>query len=214
VVHEQRGFGEMPGKSLKEREKARGITPGYSYFLDDVDMVRDQIASWYPGLPVFLYGFSMGGNVAANYLLCRSQGRYEKVVLAAPWFRLYRPLHPVLRMMARGLGRISPRIRVSAKLRQHIPEDDLLFHDLLSLRLHAEITDAGEFAISHAGQITVPVLVFCGGAGRLVCSKAILDFARNAKGNVTLRTVPDGGHRLHTDAAGAEVLREVLDFCR
>ncbi|MCL2568337.1 MAG: lysophospholipase [Oscillospiraceae bacterium] len=210
VVHEQRGFGKMPGKSLRERKKSLGITPGYAWFLDDVDTIRDRIDLWYPGLPVFLFGFSMGGNVAANYLLLRGQGRYEKVVLVSPWLRLHRPVHSLLGRMARGLGWVSARIRISAKLKHYFP-DDHLFHDFISLRLYTEITDAGEYAIRHADRITAPVLLFCGRADRTVCPDAIVEFAGNAGENITLRAFPEGGHRLHMDV-GPGMLREILEF--
>ena len=80
VIHDQRGHGEMPDLTPKQKHAAQGISPGYEYFLHDIKTVRTMINHKYPNLPVILYGHSMGGNIAIHYLT-HAQYEYQKAVL-------------------------------------------------------------------------------------------------------------------------------------
>jgi len=218
ILHEQRGFGEMPGKTLRERKKSQGITPGYWHFLKDVDTVRDQIDIWYPGVPVSLYGFSMGGNIGLNYLLRFGQGRHVRVVLESPWLRLCKPIPVAWSMLVCLLGNLSRHIRASVRMRHPLGRDalcdDALFHGRLSMRLYGEITGAGEYAIQNAGRITVPTLLFSAGCDQIVCANAIQVFAEDANDNIVIRAYSDGFHCLHAGKSGASLLDEVSEFCK
>jgi len=212
VIHDQRGFGEMPNLSPKQREKVRGVVPGYNYLLEDIKTLREQINLWYPGLPIILFGHSMGGNIAANYLL--NNNEYEKAILEAPWLRLYKPLPKIATPLARLLGKISKNITVSANLNvDDGPHTDDVFHDRMSLRLYAAVVRAGEYAIKNAANISIPTLLLCPDMDKLVCPKAIREFAANANKNVVLVDYPEGNHCLHADVIKEKVLADMLDFC-
>lgn len=212
VVYNQRGHGEMPELSEKEKERARGVLKQYDEFLDDVALVRKKIGEWYPDMPVILYGHSMGGNIAINYLLKRSQTEYSMAVFETPWLRLYKPKPEWLVSLARFLGGISHKFAVRDELEVNaISEDaekatkiekDPYFHNRLSLRIFAQITDAGEYAIENAAKISLPALLFCGGEDRIVSPEAIRVFYEKTdqiKGNVELFEITQGYHSLHND---------------
>ena len=225
VVHEQRGFGIMPGKTKREREKARGITPGYAAFFPDIQLVRENIAHWYPDLPVFLYGHSMGGNIAVNLFLRfpEAEEAYEKLILEAPWFRLYRPLSPFMHGLALFLGKISPKLTTSGNLRtDDISRDkedmgnllkDEIFHNTMSLRLYGEIAEAGERAIQEAAKLPLPTLLLNAGEDKIVSPRAIREFSENAASHVELVEYPEGYHCLHCDVIKDQVLDRILTFC-
>ena len=221
VLHDQRGFGEMPDMSQKEKRRARGVVPGYEYLIEDVKTLCDKIKQWYPGLPATLFGHSMGGNIAANYIL-KNDG-YHKVILGAPWLRLYKPLPKVVTSIARLGGKISPRITVPAGLKidditrnrdmAHDLRTDGIFHDQMSLRLYSEVVEAGEYAIKNAAKISVPTLLLCPGMDKIVCPNAIREFAAQANKNVVIVEYPDGYHGLYVDIVRNEVLAAMLNFC-
>jgi len=224
VIHDQRGFGEMPDKTPKERRAARGVIPSYDHLLEDVKTVRGQIGLWYPGVPVILFGHSMGGGVAANYLLRYPSEDYEKAILEAPWFRLYKPLSPVLDILAKILGKISPKIVTRAKLdaddlsreqtAAHGQTGDDVFHNRMSIRLYAGAVAAGAYALEHADRIPIPTLVLGAGADKILSTAAIRGFAERAGEHVTYMEYPDAYHCIHRDTAGAQALADVLEFLK
>jgi len=222
VIHDQRGFGSMPDKTKKEREASQGIVRDYKLLLDDVEMIRESIDSWYPDVPVILYGHSMGGNVAINCLLKQKQSDYKKLILESPWLRLYAPPSKATVACARLAAKISHKIAVVSKLDpNHItrgnqtadkPPKDEYYHNRMSLRLFTQVTSAGEYAIKHASDITIPTLMLCAGQDKIVSSKAIHAFCENANNNVILEEYPDAYHALHTDIVKIEVLNSMLAF--
>nr|AGS51901.1 putative lysophospholipase [uncultured bacterium contig00002] len=91
---------------------------------------------------------------------------------------------------------------------------DKIFHDRISLRLYAEITAAGEYAIKNAARITIPTLLLCAGSDKIVSVNAMREFCINAKENVTMLEYPDAYHCLRSDTGGNEVEEAMLDFIR
>jgi len=219
VIHDQRGFGEMPNKTEPQKKAARGVIPGYTYLLEDVSTVRDKIGDWYPGLPVSLFGHSMGGNIAINFLLKYEQGRYESAIIEAPWLRLYKPFPKFLTALGGLLGRMNKNWKVSAKLdmsdeRGQSLKADGIFHDYMSFRLYAEVTRAGEYALEHAAGIRIPTLLLGAGADTIVSPAAIRLFAERAGGNVRFVEYPLGSHCLHGDEVNATALEDMLGFLK
>jgi lysophospholipase len=224
VAHDLRGYGKMPDKTRRQRRAARGISPNYNCYIEDLNTIHDQIDQWYPGLPSVLFGFSMGGNIIINYLLKYPQDQYEKVILVSPWLRLYRPLPGFVETIVNCIGKVSRKLTVCAYLNVHHLSRDMdkmnrlkaynIYHNRISIRLYSEISDAGEYAIKNADKITVPMLLLCAGEDKIVSPSAIREFSGNAKENVTFIEYPDGYHYLHLDIIGDEVLGRILSFCK
>jgi len=221
IVHDQRGFGEMPDMEPKQRQKARGIMPGYEYLLEDIKTLYQKINQWYPGLPVILYGHSMGGNIAINYLLKHSE--HNMAILEAPWLRLYKPLPKLANSLARLIGKASSNVAISANINiDAISRDrevtnsrrtDGIYHTRMSLRLYSQVVEAGEYAIENAARISIPTLLLCPGGDTIVCPNAIREFAKGCDKNLVFVEYPEAYHCLHADINNAEVMAAMLDFC-
>jgi len=223
VMHDQRGFGEMPDLTPIQRKSSQGIAPSYNHFLQDIKILYNNIRKWYPTLPVILFGHSMGGNIVSNHLLEHAKD-YDKAIIQAPWLRLYNPMPKIAVPFAKLIGKFSTKIKIKAKLGMHFITrdkdklDKLLkcnfFHTKLSLKLFAEISIAGEYAIIHAAQIPIPTLLLIPGGDKIVCVKAIREFAVNAGSNFHCIEYPDAYHALHSDIIRDEVLNAMLTFCK
>ena len=222
VIHDQRGFGDMRDMPHKQKKRARGVTPGYRYLLEDIKTVRGKIDTWYSGLPVVLFGHSMGGNLAVNHLL-ENEGGYTKAILEAPWFRLYKPLPNFATTVAKVVGKASSNVTIPAHINidnisrnKDITEklrNDGIYHNRMSLRLYSEVVEAGEYAIDNANKISIPTLLMCPGGDKIVCPNAIREFAARANDNVVLVEYPDAYHCLHADIINRDVMAAVLGFC-
>lgn len=76
-AHDHRGHGQTTAPDAPLGHF--GTEPAHGKVLGDVDAVQDLIARNHPGLPVIIFGHSMGGLVALNYLM----GHSARVAAAA-----------------------------------------------------------------------------------------------------------------------------------
>jgi alpha-beta hydrolase superfamily lysophospholipase len=78
-AHDHRGHGYTKAPDAPPR--VFGTSDGGAKVIADIDVVHDLIAAENPGLPVIIFGHSMGGLVALNYVLSHSR----RVQAAAVW---------------------------------------------------------------------------------------------------------------------------------
>ena len=101
VAHDQRGFGRSGGK--------RGDVERFGLFLDDVQNLLGQRRSL--GVPTILFGHSLGGLVAATYLVSR-RPQPDLAVLSSPALGAEIPAWQ--RSLAPTLGKLVPGLRIPA----------------------------------------------------------------------------------------------------
>ena len=67
----------------------RGDTAPRREVLADVDALIMRAKTLYPGLPITLYGHSMGGNIGLDYMMRGSKNYIPaKYIISAPWIKL------------------------------------------------------------------------------------------------------------------------------
>ena len=111
VSMDLRGHGRSEGK--------RGHCAPREEILKDIDSLIEYGKEFYPGLPIILYGHSMGGNIVLDY---RARGTYnEKLsgyVISAPWLRLVRPVSGPLYQAVRLLSKLAPEMTINSECRE------------------------------------------------------------------------------------------------
>ncbi len=197
-------------------EGVRGHSPTYTTLLDDIDLLLRDAAIRYPGVPCFLYGHSMGGALALNYVVNR-QPALAGVVATAP---LLRPAirTPLWKLAAAYLMyALWPSFQFNSGVKRamctHEPasQHDPLNHAQLSARLGLEMLRAGEWALAHAADFPLPLLLMIGSADAVSSVDAVRAFATRAP-QCTL-TVFDGLlHELHNDAGHEAVSACLIDW--
>jgi alpha-beta hydrolase superfamily lysophospholipase len=207
------GHGKTTGK--------RGHVDNYDVLLDSVQTLLDFTRKQYPGLPVFLFGHSMGGNILANFLI-RRQPAIQGAVLQASWLRVPYELPKLEIWLAKTMRTIYPSLQVSSKLDvnavSHDPavvaayKADALNHDKITPGWFFGAYEAQQFAINHAADITVPTLVMHGTADKLAGFGGSEELANN--GGPTLTFKPWAGlyHELHNEPEQNEVLQYTVDW--
>jgi len=224
AIYDQRGHGEMPEVDRAKRKKRLGVLKDYGLFLDDVEAAKNKISELYPGVPLILYGHSMGGNIAANYAIKNAEGGFAKLILEAPWLRLKTPKPRALVFASRALGKVSHKLAVRDKLVLEIlthdetvveaMRNDTTYHNRISFKIFAQLTDAGEYAIFNADKIYVKTLVLCSGNDLVVCPDAEREFARKA--SAELYEDKNAFHALHNEAEPSRqsAFDAMLEFLR
>ncbi|HSR88425.1 MAG TPA: alpha/beta fold hydrolase, partial [Pontiella sp.] len=83
IAFDLRGHGRSEGR--------RGHAPGYAALMSDIGKLLEETAGRYPKLPCFLYGHSLGGNLAIYYGL-KKHPDLAGIVASGPLLRLaYNP---------------------------------------------------------------------------------------------------------------------------
>lgn len=95
----------------------RGHTAPRESVLRDVDSLIKSAMSFYPGVPIVLYGHSMGGNIVLDYRLRgEMSGVPAAYIVTAPWVRLYRSVpRPALKALSEFAKR-KPEFQISTRI--------------------------------------------------------------------------------------------------
>ena len=207
----------------------RGHTPTYETLMDDIGRLLAEATQRYPGRPQFLYGHSLGGNLVLNYALRRCSGQALRtetsiagVVSTSPGLRVANPLPPFQVALAKVMNKLQPSMQMANGLAldglARDPEviraytSDPLVHNKISVRLALEMLQAGEWALAHAGEFPLPLLLVHGTADKLTSAPASQEFAAKVRGDCTLKLWEGFYHETHNEPEKAEVLDFMIDW--
>lgn len=128
-----------------------------------------------PGVPVFVYGHSLGGLIAATYAWQRGT-EVAGVVLSGPALKLFPNVTGGEKFGARLFGAILPGLKVQAvddsefvreaAEQKALAEDPLVDHENLPARSAAMGINAIETIQEHLSDIRVPLLIMHGTADK------------------------------------------------
>lgn len=201
-----------------------GHTPSYDALMDDVGRLLEEAAARYPGLPRFLYGHSLGGNLVLNYAL-RRKPAIAGVVATSPALRVTNPLPALQVALAKVMNKLKPDMQMANGLAleglARDPEviraytNDPLVHNKISVRLALEMLQAGEWAMAHAAELPLPLLLVHGTEDILTPAQASEEFAARAPTErCTLKLWAGFYHETHNEPEKAEVLGYMIDWLR
>lgn len=206
-----RGHGRSEGK--------RGHTASYEFLMEDLAIFLDWIAHTCPGLPVTLYGHSMGGNFALNYVI-RHRPALAGVVVSAPfiWLAFKPPAWKV--RMAEWLIRIAPAMSQNTRLDTRglsrdaavveRYETDPLVHGKITLSFFTHVQAAGEALIGRAAELAIPTLVMHGGADTITSLAGSEAFVAASSGRALLKIWEGWFHEVHNEPDWKELAAFVL----
>lgn len=210
---DHRGHGKSGGK--------KGHTPSFDLLLDGVTNLLKQAEKLVSGVPVFIYGHSLGGNIVLNYAL-RRKPEVAGIIASAPWLKLaFDP--PKLEVnLAKIMTNIYPAFTQSSKLDTSAISrdkkvvqayiDDPLVHDKISAGLFLQCYEAGLWALEHASEFKLPLLLFHGTEDKLTSPQASEDFASHVKEKVTFRLWDGFYHEAHNEPEKEEVLKYIATW--
>lgn len=176
-TYDQRGHGWSEGK--------RGHVKHFQDYLQDLDQMVGIAKSAYPGLPVILFGHSMGGVVAALYALDHPVGLTD-LILSSPGFVSAVKVPPGKLLAAAVLSRLLPSASFSSGLaasllshdRQEVDRyvNDPLNHGQISSRWAVEFLKAGRECLRRAADLRMPLLIIHGQDDQIVDCRGSQEF--------------------------------------
>lgn len=196
----------------------RGHAPAYEALAEDIQHFVEEANQNHNGLPLFLYGHSLGGALTLYYVLT-GRRQITAAIAGAPGLVPAKPVPAAKMTAARVLARFIPSFTMSNDLdtsglsrdpsvveRYH---QDPLVHDRVSARLGVELIDNGRWMLNQI-KVNTPLLILQGTADRLVNPTAAPQLAGNLQGDVTYKSWDGFYHELHNEPEKGEVLRFVL----
>lgn len=208
VGYDERGHGKTGGP--------RGHTPSYDAMMDDVADFLALMEKRYPGLPRFLYGHSMGGNQVINFAL-RHKPALAGVIATGPWLKLAFDPPAIKVTLGRMMNSIYPAFTQASELETaalsrdleivRAYEKDLLVHDKMSARLFVGMYESGLWALDHAAEFPLPLLLMHGTGDRLTSSQASREFAEHGGRNITFVAWDGWYHEIHNEPEKDKVLK-------
>ncbi len=218
IVFNQRGHGKLPEKKL-------GVIPSYQSFLDDISTIIADIKQKAPNKPIALYGHSMGGNIASNYLFKCGQSDFTCAILESPWLGLYKEAHPLKVIMAKTLSYVFPDVPLPKKdtelplsditsdvEKQKEFKEDPLYHNRMSLRMFKEINDGCTYAMDNASSLSIPTFIAIAEDERIVSNEAIEKFREKCSSDIVSKEEYASRHSIHNDKKRADFHIDVIAF--
>lgn len=211
---DHRGHGRSGGE--------RALVPASNTVASDFLAFAESVRAEQPGLPLVLYGHSMGGVVAAQAALA-SPAWFNGLILSSPFLYPDRPAPAALRSGLKLLARVMPRLGVEKIPAEHLSRipaevtayrtDPLVHQGSVPARTASSLLQAGSAVLAQAAGLTQPLLIVHGEADRIagVEGSRQLHAAAGAQDR-TLHVVPAGRHELLNDTVQDEFLQLITGW--
>lgn len=205
-----RGHGLSQGKP--------GHIDTYQQLMDDTDLLVKKAHELFNGLPLIMYGHSLGGNIAANYVL-RKQPLLKGLIVTAPYFKLaFDP--PAWKVgLSKIMAKILPALtlptglELAALSREQSVVDayknDPLVHDKISAAFFLNVHTAATYPMEHAEELKIKTLAMHGLADRITSYKGTAAFARNNPQLVELKLWEGLYHEIHNEKEKQQVFDHI-----
>jgi lysophospholipase len=194
VVYAQdmRGHGDSGG----DRQRFDSLPQ----LVEDTDLAVEQARKLNPGVPVFVYGHSLGGLISTHYALAHGD-KLRGLVLSGPALKLFPSVSDGQKGAARFFSAILPGLPAQSvddtefvreeAAKKELAADPLVWHDNLPARSAAAALDGIDDVQKRMGDLKVPVLILHGSADKA--------------------TNPEGSRELSTRAASTDKTLKIYD---
>lgn len=206
-----RGHGESEGK--------RGHVNSMAELMDDIGVLVRRCRRNWGEIPGFIYGHSMGGTLALNFLNVRRQD-FTGGIVSSPWLELVHPPNPIMQKVGRLANTVMPGFLLSTGIKSSqmtsVPREieetdkDPLMHGRISVRLFNALNQSTQTLLRGHLNIQIPLLLFHGESDPITKIEGSVRFFENHKDICTFNTYADSLHELHREPIADEVFADVM----
>lgn len=213
VAYDQRGHG-----------RTGGSLPSFETLLGEVEQLVDQMHVQ-SGAPRYLFGQSLGGTLVLNYALRHKLNNNRPLtgaIASSPLLTTTIPPPRWKTTIAKWIVKLWPGFELSNGLDpnqlSHDPvevakyKNDPLVHSRISAILGLSMLEAGQWALHHAGELKLPLLLMHGTADQITSADASREFASKAGEQCSLKLWNGMFHELHFETERDTIAEYLLSW--
>ena len=212
--------GRGHGKSANGKPDA--FFASYRDYLEDIDRLNEKVVGYFPGIPSFLFGHSMGGGLVAAYVI-DYQPKAAGVILSSPAIKEAEGTSKALIAVSGLISKWLPRLkalkldanrisRIPAEVQSYL-SDPLNYTQPIPARTAHEVYQMMQSIQANAASFELPVLVVHGKADGLTNPKGSELFMEKAQSeDKTLKLFPGAYHELIHDLEAEEMIQTVVEW--
>lgn len=199
----------------------RGHVNKFYEYIETVEMVYREATGLFPGLPVFIYGHSMGGNICINHAFIAKE-QIKGYIITSPWIRLaFEPpawkialgktVKSILPSLQQPTG-LDPSLISHDKQVVEKYKTDKLVHGKITASGFFEILTYGKNILLNADRLHFPMLLLHGTADGITDYKASREFAALRPDLITYKEFEGLFHELHNEPEKQQVFDTMLNW--
>jgi len=198
---------------------ARGHINSIEDFMYDMDVLFEQARARYAGLPLILYGHSLGGNLVLYYCLKRKPD-IKGVIATGSGLHTALENQPMKVLAAKVLGSLFPSSSLHSGLDPtSISRDEKVVqayihdphvHYKVSLGFGKTMLGVNKWTLEHADEFPLPLLLLHGRADLLAFPSGSIEFAASLEDQCTLVLWEEAYHELHNEPEQGEVFKTMM----
>ncbi|HYV43683.1 MAG TPA: alpha/beta hydrolase [Myxococcaceae bacterium] len=188
----------------------------------DTDLAVEEARKLNPGVPVFVYGHSLGGLISTHYALAHGD-KLRGLVLSGPALKLFPSVTDGQKGAARFFSGILPGLPAQEvddtqfvreeAAKKDLASDPLVYHDNLPARSAAAALDGIDEVQKRMGELKVPVLILHGSADKATNPEGSKELKeRAATADKTLHIYEGVFHDLLHEPERAQIIQEVVGW--
>lgn len=212
-VLDHRGHGQSGGTRVQ--------VDHFDDFVTDLKTYFDQIRTDFPGLPIFLYGHSMGSLICLLFA-ARYQDDLAGLITTGTALELV-GANPVSRFLGRMASRVIPNRKLipldplgisrDPAVVERYCNDPLVSTEKLRIGMVVQLTNAAARCKKLQSTLRLPYLALHGGADP-ICSPAAADVIREASGSrdTTVKVYEKLLHEIHNEREQDMIFADIVNW--
>ncbi len=198
----------------------RSYVDSFKEFTDPLQDLLNKIRSWYPELPIFLLGHSLGGLISSVFLLDH-QDQLSGAILSGSLVRVPDYVSDFTVQLGRTLSTLLPKFRIlgididgisrDPNVVQAYRDDPLVYTGKMTARISDVMNKGIERLAQQGSRIEVPLLLLHGSEDRL-CDPAWSEYLRDlvSSQDKQLQIYQGLYHEVYNEPEADRVLQDVL----
>jgi len=215
LTFDYRGHGRSQGK--------QGVIKKYGDLIQDVTLLHKKALLLFPGIPIVMYGHSLGATIVLSYIL-RSTLLPQLAIASSPWLKLNRHPGKMLSALIKAGNVVTPCMTFKTGLHSsdfsnmegytEKREKDNFVHNMISPRLFSEVEKEVAWIMIHFKEIETPLLLMQGRDDQIMDGTATQKLYDGSPGQVNYREWKYAGHQLHNSERSNEVMDFITDWIK